>query len=95
MTETSKVVKSVAKPPNAGKGRKKGVPNKVTGALKDMIIGALGDAGGQEYLARQAESNPAAFMTLVGKVLPMQVTGEGGGPISFELIETIYDPKEI
>ncbi len=23
----------------------------------------------------------SAFLTLVGKVLPMQVTGEGGGPV--------------
>lgn len=49
-----------------------------------MILGALSDAGGQEYLKGQAESNPAAFMTLVGKVLPYQVTGEGGGPVKVE-----------
>jgi len=28
-------------PPNAGKGRKAGVPNKVTGDVKAMILGAL------------------------------------------------------
>lgn len=61
------------KPPNAGKGRVKGVPNKVTKAVKEMILGALDDAGGQAYLAKQAEENPAAFMTLIGKVLPLQV----------------------
>lgn len=63
------------KPPNAGKGRVKGTPNKITKALKDMILGALDDAGGQAYLAKQAEANPAAFMTLVGKVLPLQIEG--------------------
>jgi hypothetical protein len=25
--------------------------------------------------------NPAAFMTLLGKVLPISVAGEGGGPL--------------
>jgi len=40
-----------------------------------MILGALDDAGGQQYLARQAEQNPTAFMTLLGKVLPMQLAG--------------------
>lgn len=76
----SKVVKKAA-PPNAGKGRRKGVPNKTTAAIKDMIVQALDNAGGVEYLQRQADENPVAFMGLVGKVLPMQVTGGDGGPL--------------
>jgi len=51
-------------------GREKGTPNKATAALKDMILGALDDAGGQTYLAQQALDNPGAFMALIGKVLP-------------------------
>jgi hypothetical protein len=62
-------------------GRTKGTPNKLTADLKSMILGALEDAGGQQYLLRQSKDNPTAFLTLVGKVLPMQVTGEGGGPV--------------
>lgn len=62
-------------------GRLKGTPNKLTADLKSMILGALSDAGGQKYLAEQADKNPAAFMTLIGKVLPLQVTGEGGGAL--------------
>lgn len=61
-----------------GKGRKPGVPNKFTRELKDMILGALAENGGQAYLAEQARENPNAFMTLLGKVLPMTVaTPEG------------------
>lgn len=60
---------------NAGKGRPKGVPNKANAALKDMILEALSKQGGVDYLARQAEENPASFMSLVGRVLPMTVTG--------------------
>ena len=78
MTESRKVGGSAG---NRGLGRKKGVPNKVTKALKDMILGALDDAGGQTYLATQAKANPAAFMTLVGKVLPMQVAGDADNPL--------------
>jgi hypothetical protein len=63
---------------NAGLGRKKGIPNKMTAQLKDMILGALDEAGGVAYLTEQAKSSPAAFMTLLGKVLPMQVTGGDG-----------------
>jgi hypothetical protein len=59
------------------RGSRKGVPNKVTAELKQMILGALDGVGGQEYLQRQADENPVAFMTLVGKVLPLTVTGTG------------------
>lgn len=70
---------------NRGKGRPKGVPNKNTAALKDMILGALTNKGGIEYLERQADENPVAFMTLVGKVLPMTVAGEDGGPLQITI----------
>jgi hypothetical protein len=62
-------------------GRVKGSQNKATKALKEMILGALDDNGGQRYLAEQARENPTAFLTLIGKVLPLQVTGDGGGPL--------------
>lgn len=67
-------------------GRKKGTPNKATAALKDMILTALDKAGGVEYLERQSTANPTAFLSLVGKVLPMTVSGEGGGPITLRVL---------
>lgn len=67
-------------------GRAKGTPNKVTRELKDMILAALDGAGGIAYLQERAESSPAAFLALVGKVLPLQVTGEGGGPMVVEIV---------
>lgn len=63
-------------------GRTKGTPNKATAALKDMILTALDEAdpeGSVEYLKKQATANPIAFLTLVGKVLPLQVNGSGEG----------------
>jgi hypothetical protein len=60
------------RPPNAGKGRPKGAANRVNRTLRDMILGALDDAGGQAYLAKQANENPVAFMTLLGRVLPRE-----------------------
>lgn len=91
-TPTAEVAAKSGKPrasnPNRGSkagerrgGRQKGTPNTMTKQVKEMILGALDKAGGEDYLARQAEENPGPFMTLVGKVLPLQLTGEGGGPI--------------
>ena len=69
-----KVGISAAKPAgNRGLGRKKGTRNKYTAEVKDMILQALDKAGGVDYLAKQAQANPGPFMTLVGKVLPLQV----------------------
>lgn len=72
---------------NAGKGRVKGVPNKNTAAIKDMIVAALNKAGGIDYLLKQSGENPVAFMGLVGKVLPLQITGADGGAIEIRAVE--------
>lgn len=61
---------------NAGKGRPKGSPNKATAAVKDMILQALANKGGIEYLEKQADENPTAFLTLVGKIIPTQLNAE-------------------
>lgn len=62
-----------------GQGRPKGAVNKATKELKDMILGALDNAGGVKYLERCAKDpkTAGAFLTLVGKVLPMTVQGAG------------------
>lgn len=62
-------------------GRKKGTPNKVTTELKEMILQALQNKGGVKYLEQQADKSPTAFLALVGKILPLQVTGENGEAI--------------
>lgn len=59
-------------------GRRAGTPNVVTKELKGMVLGALDRAGGEDYLLRQAEENPTAYMTLLGKCLPKELTGAGG-----------------
>lgn len=68
-------------------GRQKGTPNKLTGDVKAMILEALDQKGGVKYLVAQADSNPVAFLTLVGKVLPMTVATDPDNPI--EMVTTI------
>jgi hypothetical protein len=76
-------------------GRPKGSVNKTTALLKDAILKAAEAAhpeGMVGYLQEQAIKNPGPFMTLLGKVLPMQVVGEGGGALAIEF-RTIYESK--
>jgi hypothetical protein len=77
---------------NAGKGRPKGVPNKINRDIKEMVLIALSKAGGAEYLLEQSRTNPSAFLTLVGKVLPLQLTGSETAPISIRIVR--YDGAE-
>lgn len=65
-----------------GPGRPKGARNKITRDIQQAILNAFEKAGGENYLARIAEEDPKTFCALLGKVLPMQVSGEGGGPVA-------------
>lgn len=80
---TSTAFKKGEKKPNQGKRG----PNKTTVQLKEMILQALDGAGGVKYLQERAKDprTASAFLSLVGKVLPMQVTGEGGKAIGISV----------
>ena len=65
-------------------GRQKGTPNKVDVDIKRMVLRALDGVGGEQYLMRQAEENPGSFLTLVGKVLPLQITGDPERPVAIK-----------
>lgn len=71
----------MAKGIKTGGGSRKGKPNKLTADVKAMILAALDQAGGTQYLLTQAQLNPNAFLTLVGKVLPMTVAGDPANPV--------------
>ena len=56
------------------------LPNKVT-YLREMVLQALDEAGGVPYLVNVARKDLRAFCSLVGRVLPLQVTGPDNGPV--------------
>lgn len=85
------VKKSMGNLPGPGPGRPKGVPNKLNAALKEMILEALEESGGVAYLVKQADANPTAFLTLVGKVLPMTVAGDPSSPLRVELTKLVRE----
>jgi hypothetical protein len=79
-----------------GQGRPRGASNKTTTALKDAILQAAEATGldgkGKEgltgYLKAVARNDVKAFAALLGKVLPLQLTGPGeNGEHLFQLIE--------
>ena len=76
--DSSKIVGDTGrrKPPRAGMGRPKGSPNKITKTIREALEAAFHEAGAEEYLLRQAEANPQAFMTLLAKLLPAQIQAE-------------------
>ena len=73
-------------------GRQKGTPNKNTAELKDMILKALNKVGGEKYLAKQAELNPQAFMSLVGRILPKDINANIN--INEELARRLQEARE-
>jgi hypothetical protein len=82
--------KGAKRPENAG--RKAGTPNKVTALLKDALIHAAeavgsdgkGTDGLVGYLATSAVKERAAYLRLLEKLLPYQLTGKDGGPMQLE-----------
>ena len=77
-TENTGKVPKTAKRPQPKGGSRKGIPNKNTGLIREMIAKALDEAGGVDYLvdcARDPRSK-AAFLGLIGKVMPVQVEAD-------------------
>lgn len=72
-----------------GPGRPKGTPNKTTKELKEMILAALDESGGVQYLVERANDpkTASAFLSLIGKVLPMQVTGADGAALTVQIVK--------
>lgn len=68
-------------PPNAGKGRKKGVPNKTTASVQAALTEAFERRGGIDALVAWAERDPTEFYKLWGKLIPKDIKAELSGNV--------------
>ncbi len=78
--------------PRNGAGRPKGSLDKGNALIREMIVQALDEVGGVEYLKATAESHPTAFLALIGKVMPVQVEG-GDKPIQHSITVNFVNPN--
>lgn len=74
-------------------GRQKGTPNKLSTNVKDNVISVFESLGGTDHMKKWAEENPSHFYNIYAKLLPLQVTGEGGGPIESSLTVKLVSAK--
>lgn len=74
-------------------GRVAGVPNKVTGIAKDNITAVFIRLGGTAAMAKWAEENQTEFYRIYSRLIPTEVTGEGGGPVKFEVLAPWLKPE--
>jgi hypothetical protein len=83
------------KPPNAGKGRVKGVPNKVTADVRkgfqELVESSVDEMRG--WLTRVAKKDPARALTIVSnmaeyimpKLARTEITGNDGKPVTVQV----------
>jgi len=76
-------------PKPANSGRKAGTTNKSITKAREAFALAFEQIGGVEELARWARANRSDFYKLYARTLPLELTGEGGGPIKTTFAEAV------
>jgi hypothetical protein len=64
---------------HVGVGRPRGIPNKYTREVKDVIAQCFTDIGGAAAFAAWAKAHPTEFYKLYSKLLPIQLQGAANG----------------
>lgn len=65
------------RPPNAGIGRQRGTPNKVTKAFKEATLRVFDRLGGDDALLKWAQGNPTEFYKIAARLIPHEVSHSG------------------
>lgn len=76
-------------------GRKKGVGNKFTGDMRDVIENAFHVLGGGQYLVEVGLKDPKIFVALLAKLLPYTIQGHLDVTVTLaDALEDIDEPNE-
>lgn len=66
-------------------GRKAGTPNALSSTAKENIAAVFVRLGGTVAMAKWAQENQTQFYSLYAKLIPVEVSGENGGPLVLKL----------
>lgn len=88
MTESPKIGSN--RRGNAGKGRPKGSPNRLTQTLRQAVEQAFHEVGGVEWLKNLAQSDPKAFAGLLSRLIPSDIKLEQP-QVVFKLVNALPD----
>lgn len=80
---------------NAGKGRPKGSPNKITAGIKAAFTEAFDKLGGVASLVKWGKENPTEFYKAYVRLAPQEHTGVDGGPIQHKHQLWKFGDKEV
>ena len=76
-----------------GAGRPAGVPNKLSGLVKDNIATVFEDMGGVYQMTEWAKENPNQFYAIYAKLLPLQVNADVTANTFSRIEVCIVDPE--
>lgn len=79
-------------------GRQKGTTNKFTATVKDVFESVFVDLQKDKSragpsLKEWARRNPGDYYKIAAKLMPHQITGDGGGPVQVAAAVTVYLPE--
>ena len=78
---------------NAGKGRARGSPNKVTRAFKEAVLAAFNQLEGVDGLVAWARDNGTEFYKIAARLIPHEVIGPGAqGEHLIKTIVHVHEP---
>lgn len=66
--------------------------NKNTATIKLQVLVALDKLGGVDWLVRQGADNPVAFISLLAKIMPTQITGPDDQDLNIKVSFERRDP---
>ena len=67
-------------------GRTKGTPNRLTSELRDLMLGALDDLGGREWVVERARERPELMFQMLGRLLPRDVKLDAERDVTIKVV---------